>query len=92
MHYFIVNPRSKGGKGEQVWGKLEKLLNAWQIEYECYKTEKPGDARTFARELTEGIKEPRIIVAVPLHLAMFRQVPEMIWPEVSGCPKARRNV
>ena len=64
MHYFIVNPRSKGGKGEQVWGKLEKLLNAWKIEYECYKTEKPGDARTFARELTEGIKEPRIIVAV----------------------------
>ncbi len=64
MHYFIVNPQSKGGKGEKIWGKLEKLLNDWQIDYKCYKTEKPGDAKIFARELTEGIKEPRIIVAV----------------------------
>ena len=64
MHYFIVNPQSKSGKGEKIWGKLEKLLNNWQIEYECYKTEKAGDAKLFARELTEGVKEPRIIVAV----------------------------
>ena len=64
MYYFIVNPHSKSGKGEKIWEKVEKLLNNWQIDYQCFRTEKPGDAKMFARQLTEGIKEPKIITAV----------------------------
>jgi YegS/Rv2252/BmrU family lipid kinase len=64
MYYFIVNPNSRYGRGRRVWKKLKKMLEASNVDYEVHLTEKPGDARDFARELTEGCKEPRIIVAV----------------------------
>ncbi len=64
MYYFIVNPHSQNGRGGKIWKKLEKLLKDWQVDYQCFLTEKPGDARNFARCLTEGVKEPRIIAGV----------------------------
>ena len=64
MYYFIVNPHSSNGRGERIWKKLEKLLKDWKVEYQCFMTEKPGDAKKIARFLTEGIKEPRTITAV----------------------------
>lgn len=64
MYYFIVNPHSRSGRGGKIWKKLEKLLRSWQVEYECFLTEKPGDAKEFARKLTEGVREPRVITAV----------------------------
>ena len=64
MYYFIVNPHSSNGRGERIWKKLEKLLKDWKVEYQCFITEKPGDAKKIARFLTEGVKEPRTITAV----------------------------
>lgn len=34
------------------------------VEYQAFLTEKPGDARVFARKLTEGCRESTIIIAV----------------------------
>ncbi|HIZ78974.1 MAG TPA: diacylglycerol kinase family lipid kinase [Candidatus Lachnoclostridium stercorigallinarum] len=62
MYYFIVNPNSGGGKGFRVWRKLERVLSRTCVEYEAYFTHGPGDARTIARELTEGSRDLRVIV------------------------------
>lgn len=64
MYYFIVNPNARGGRGKNVWKKLERILKHAGVEYEVFLTEKPGDAKAFARELTEGCRESRVIVAV----------------------------
>ena len=64
MYYFIVNPNSRSGKGKKIWRRLEKQLINSGVEYEAHLTEKPGDASDFAALLTEGCKEPRIIVAM----------------------------
>lgn len=62
MYYFIVNPGSGRGKGFRIWRKLEKLLSFACVEYEAYFTHGQGDARALARDLTEGCREPRVIV------------------------------
>lgn len=64
MYYFIVNPNARSGRGSKIWNKLERQLNHTGVEYEAYLTEKPGDAKEIAARLTEGCKEPRIIVAM----------------------------
>lgn len=64
MYYFIVNPSAKSGRGKRIWNKLERFLIRETVEYQAYLTKRPLDARRFAKELTEGFKEPRTIVAV----------------------------
>ena len=62
MYYFIVNPNSGGGRGFRVWRKLERVLSRAGVEYEAYFTHGQGDARVIAGEITEGSRDPRIIV------------------------------
>lgn len=64
MYYFIINPNSRWGRGRNIWRKLEGMLKSDGVDYEAYLTEKPGDAVNFAKKLTEGCREPRVIVAV----------------------------
>ena len=64
MYYFIVNPNSRSGKGKKIWKRLEKQLDHAGAEYEAHLTEKPGDAAEMASRLTDGCKDPRIIVAM----------------------------
>lgn len=64
MYYFIVNPNSRLGRGIVIWKRLERTLKISKVEYEAYLTKKPGDARIFARRLTEGCKESMTIIAV----------------------------
>lgn len=64
MYYFIINPDSCCGRGNHVWKKVEATLESYDVEYQAFLTEKPGDARTFARDLTEGCRESSVIVAV----------------------------
>lgn len=64
MYYFIVNPNSRNGRGRNVWKKVEQVLKADRVEYRSFLTEKPGDARRFARGLTEGCRDSTVIVAV----------------------------
>jgi len=64
MYYFIVNPNSRCGRGQNTWNKLEQTIKESGVEYEVYFTEKPGDARIYAGKLTNGCKESNVIVAV----------------------------
>ncbi len=64
MYYFIVNPKARKGIGEKIWNKLERQLLQSGAEYQVYITREAGDARTIAHELTEGCREPRVLVAV----------------------------
>lgn len=64
MYYFIVNPNSRCGRGKIIWKKLEEMVRASGVEYQAFLTEKPGDARIFASELTSGCKESNVIIAV----------------------------
>lgn len=87
MYFFIVNPYSGGGRGERIWKKLKKLLEERAVSYEIYLTRQPGDAREFARVLTENVQEKRTIVAVGGD-GTFNEVLDGLcfYPEVSlGC-------
>lgn len=64
MYHFIVNPNACNGRSMKIWRRIEKQLDRMGENYEAYLTERPGDARRFASELTSGCKDPRIIVAV----------------------------
>ncbi len=48
---FIVNPASGNGNGRKVWKKAEDVLKAEQRPCIARWTEKPGDAKAFAREM-----------------------------------------
>ena len=64
MYSFIVNPNASGGRGERIWRRLEKQLKHLGVPYEAFVTEKTGDARRLACDLTEHQREPRILIAV----------------------------
>ncbi len=64
MYHFIVNPNASGGRSNKIWKRIERQLNHLEIPYEVFVTEKPLDAAVFAAGLTEGCREPRVIVAV----------------------------
>ncbi len=64
MVFFIVNPYSHYGGGAKIWIRLERALKRGKVEYESYLTARPGDARRFARTITEGSREPKSIVIV----------------------------
>lgn len=64
MYYFIVNPNAGSGRGGRFWRTLVCYLEKHQVEYEAYLTAGAGDAREISRELTEGNREPRVIIAV----------------------------
>ncbi|MCI9148040.1 MAG: diacylglycerol kinase family lipid kinase [Hungatella sp.] len=64
MYYFIVNPNASGGRSNKIWKRIERQLNHLEISYQAFVTEKPGDAIVYAARLTEGCKEPRVIITV----------------------------
>lgn len=64
MYYFIVDPNVRNGRGKQIWEKLERQLLLAGVEYQIRFVEELGEAREAAHELTEGCKEPRVLVAV----------------------------
>lgn len=64
MYYFIVNPEAGGGRSSKIWKKAERQLNHLGIAYEAFLTEKAGDAMGYAAHLTEGCREPRVIITV----------------------------
>lgn len=64
MYHFIVNPNSRCGQSARIWKKLERQLDHDSVDYEVYLTGGPGEATDIAKQLTEGCKEPLVIVAV----------------------------
>lgn len=51
MYYFIVNQKSRTGKGKKIWENLKQELDAMGVAYEYYLTEYAGHAVEIARTL-----------------------------------------
>lgn len=64
MYNFIVNPNAGSGRSMKIWKAMSRYMENHNIEYEAFLTEGIGDARTIARKLTDGIREPRYIIVV----------------------------
>lgn len=62
MYCFIVDPCR--AVSEKIWKHLEPRLKMMNIDYRVYLTQKPGDARQFAREISNGGKPVPAIIAV----------------------------
>ncbi|MCB7318360.1 diacylglycerol/lipid kinase family protein [Lacrimispora sp. 210928-DFI.3.58] len=64
MYNFIVNPNAGSGRGLKTWNAISRYLEQNNIEYEVCLTASIGEARSIARELTEGAKDPKFILVV----------------------------
>lgn len=54
MYFFIVNPKSRSGRGQKIWNLLEAELLQRNVIYEVFFTEYPHHATDIARNLTSG--------------------------------------
>jgi len=63
MYYFIVNPKSRSGKGLKLWESISGILEKEKVPYKVFFTEKSGHATLLSSELSSR-KEPCVIVAV----------------------------
>lgn len=53
MYHFIINPRSRSGRGLKLWKEsIEPVLHRDGITYRNYFSEKPGDMARLAGEIT----------------------------------------
>lgn len=66
MYYFIVNPRASNGRGRVIWDKVLRYLNKTHNaeNFEAYITEKSGDARDFAHQLSYRCNEKKTITVI----------------------------
>lgn len=63
MLYFIVNKKSRSGKGADIWKEIEQALNEKHIYYKAWTTEYEGHAMELAREICElPVKDICLIV------------------------------
>lgn len=62
MLYFIINLKSRAGKGARIIKRLEKSLNARNLNYRIHLTRKAGDAAIFASKLSGGPGKRTVIV------------------------------
>lgn len=62
MLYFIINLKSRAGKGAGIIKRLEKPLNARNLNHRIYLTRKAGDAAIFASKLSGGPGKRTVIV------------------------------
>lgn len=53
-YLFIVNPASDRWRSGKRWGRLEKLLQAYRVNYEVLLTAGPGHAMTIAEEAAQS--------------------------------------
>ena len=64
MLYFIINEKSRSGRGKQVWSELREYLAKTGVVYEAKVTKYEGHARTIAREFCGRKDDDICLVAV----------------------------
>ena len=64
MLYFIVNEKSRSGKGNEVWREVQNTLHEKNINYHAWVTEYEGQAMTLARDICEKDEEDINLVVV----------------------------
>ncbi len=62
MYFFIVNPKSRSGRGKRIWNLIEPLLLQKSIEFQVYFTEYSHHAIEIARKLTSDDQYHTIII------------------------------
>lgn len=64
MLYFIVNQRSRSGKGAKIWKETEQVLQQRHIPYRAWTTEYEGHARELAQKICKQKDTEISLVAV----------------------------
>lgn len=64
MLYFIVNEKSRSGKGAIIWKEVEAVLREKKIEYKAWITEYEGHASVLAKEICEREDEDICLVVL----------------------------
>ena len=64
MYYFIVNPKSKSGRGLAVWNNVKQALDEKHIEYSYFVTTHKWHATKFAKELCLDVPNRKYIIVV----------------------------
>ncbi len=59
MYYFIVNPKSRSGKGMDIWREVKDYLDSNKVVYKAVNTRYEGHATKLAKSLSQ--KEAEII-------------------------------
>ncbi len=55
MYYIVVNPKSKTGKGINIWKSLEPILTERSIEYRVVLSKRAGHVMRIVKELCERL-------------------------------------
>lgn len=64
MLYFIVNEKSRSGKGADIWQEVEHTLKAQNVAYKAWITEYEGHAISLARSICEMEDDDICLVAL----------------------------
>lgn len=64
MLYFIVNQKSRSGRGAVIWNEVEAALKQKKIDYQAWTTEYEGHAMELAGEICARKEEDICLVAV----------------------------
>lgn len=64
MYYFIINPKSRSGRGQKVWHTIQNRLDELEVSYNFYFTKQRGHAREIANEICEKIQDKKNIVVL----------------------------
>ena len=62
MYHFIVNPKSKSGRGQFIWNMVERKLIRLSVSYDVVLTTCVGHARQAAAELSSQPEAVTIVV------------------------------
>ena len=61
-YIFIVNPKSRSGKGKQIWNQIEPELLKERVDFDVYFTKYQKHAEKLAAEITSDGDEHTLVV------------------------------
>lgn len=64
MLYFIVNKKSRSGKGSNIWREIQHILHERNISYKAWVTAYEGHASSLAKNICELEEEDICLVVV----------------------------
>ncbi|MGN0348095.1 MAG: diacylglycerol/lipid kinase family protein [Roseburia sp.] len=64
MLYFIVNEKSRSGKGAAIWREVKEALEEKQIPYEYHVTEYAGHARKLSEDICTANSENLCLIVL----------------------------
>lgn len=64
MYYFIINPKSRTGRGKQIWDYVKKKIDSLQIQYYFFYTKHAGHATELATFICNKFHKQKNIVVL----------------------------